>query len=95
MCYRGGGVGHAYMRTIEDWLWETGWGHDIPEVDVSEPHIAAGGEGQTQQEPTPSEDGSDSEKGSDSDDLHESGDGDSDEDNEEETMEGEFGYSVF
>jgi hypothetical protein len=28
MRYRGGGVGHAYMRAIEPWLTETGWGSD-------------------------------------------------------------------
>ena len=28
MRYRGGGVGHAYMRAIEVWLAETGWGSD-------------------------------------------------------------------
>ena len=31
MRYRGGGVGHLYMRAIEVWLAETGWGsHDSP-----------------------------------------------------------------
>ena len=28
MRYRGGGVGHLYMRAIEVWLAETGWGAD-------------------------------------------------------------------
>ena len=28
MRYRGGGVGHHYMRAIETWLAETGWGSD-------------------------------------------------------------------
>lgn len=28
MRYRGGGVGHLYMRAIEVWLTETGWGSD-------------------------------------------------------------------
>jgi hypothetical protein len=28
MRYRGGGVGHTYMRAIEVWLAETGWGSD-------------------------------------------------------------------
>ena len=34
MRYRGGGVGHLYMRAIEIWLAETGWGSDdvpVPE----------------------------------------------------------------
>lgn len=28
MRYRGGGVGHRYMREIEPWLAETRWGSD-------------------------------------------------------------------
>ena len=40
MRYRGGGVGHLYMRTIEVWLAETGWGSNDPlvstDVDSSE-----------------------------------------------------------
>lgn len=28
MRYQGGGVGHTYMRAIEIWLAETGWGSD-------------------------------------------------------------------
>ncbi|KAF9644427.1 hypothetical protein BDM02DRAFT_3190600 [Thelephora ganbajun] len=28
MRYQGGGVGHLYMRAIEAWLTETGWGSD-------------------------------------------------------------------
>lgn len=28
MRYRGGGVGHLYMRAVEVWLTETGWGAD-------------------------------------------------------------------
>lgn len=34
MRYRGGGVGHLYMRAIEVWLAKTGWGSDdtlVPE----------------------------------------------------------------
>ena len=36
MRYRGGGVGHLYMRAIEVWLAETGWGSDNTPVPVSE-----------------------------------------------------------
>ena len=107
MRYRGGGVGHIYMRAIEQWLGETGWGQGIPNTGGSEPQ----GEGQPQQEE--SEDESDSERGSDSDSTHEldqedddevemvedeleQGDDTEDEDlGDEETVEGEFGYSIF
>jgi hypothetical protein len=37
MRYRGGGVGHIYMRAIEAWLAETGWGSDdTPTFDTNE-----------------------------------------------------------
>ena len=88
------------MQLIEEWLYQTGWGHEIPD-------IVAKGEDQLQQEPIPAGEVSDSGTGSDSDDLLEldggdeeeeeeekiEGEGDSDE--EEETIEGEFGYSNF
>ena len=95
MRYRGGGVGHKYMRDTEKWLWKTGWGDEIPDIDVSEPSVAAEDGGQPQQEPVPAGDDSDSEKGSDSDDSNQSDEGDSGDVNDEETMEGEFGYSTF
>ena len=37
MRYSGGGVGYTYMWAIEQWLWTTGWGCGIPDIDVSEP----------------------------------------------------------
>ena len=92
-------MGHAYMRAIEQWLWETGWGCKIPDVAEEE-------EGSPQQE----EDIPAGNSGSDSDDPSESGgeegkdgpsglgEGESDEDEifeDEETLEGEFGYSAF
>lgn len=98
MRYRGGGVGHTYMRVIEQWLWATGWGCKIPDAVEEE-------EGPSQQkEPILAEDSSDS--GSDSDDLSGSdegnisgsGEGESDEEEifgDEETLEGELGYSTF
>ena len=96
MRYRGGGVGHKYMRAIEKWLGETGWGCKIPDIPVSEPQIVAEGEGGLQQEPIS---GEESEAESDSNDLHEVDKEDGSEDGEdgedEETMEGEFGYSIF
>ena len=36
MRYRGGGVGHLYMRGIEEWLWKTGWGVEIPDVETQD-----------------------------------------------------------
>ena len=89
MRYRGGGVGHKYMRLIEEWLYETGWGHEIPDIDVSEPHIVVEGEDQLQQEPIPAGEVSDSGTGSDSDDLLELDGGDDDDDDEEEEEEEE------
>ena len=35
MRYRGGGVGHLYMRKVEQWLQKTGWGQDIPKAEES------------------------------------------------------------
>ena len=48
MRYRGGGVGHLYMRAIEVWLAETGWGSDdvpVPEGEsgnISSDHSSDG-----------------------------------------------------
>ena len=41
MRYRGGGVGHLYMRPIEPWLPRTGWGSG----DVLAPDNDSGSEG--------------------------------------------------
>ena len=92
MRHRGGGVGHTYMREIEKWLSETGWGHEIPDVDESEPHTTTEDDLQ-QEDPMPNEDDSDSGAGSGPDDPQSE-----EEDSEledEETVEGEFGYSTF
>lgn len=37
MRFRGGGVGHIYMRHIEPWLDETGWGKSWPSLEDREP----------------------------------------------------------
>ena len=37
MRFQGGSVGHTFMRVLETWLTETGWGSDItPDVAVPE-----------------------------------------------------------
>jgi hypothetical protein len=84
MRYRGGGVGHTYMRVVEQWLQETGWGHEVPDADEPEPYVAAEDEGLPQQEEP--EDGSDLEAGSNFGGPDELGGGD---DNEGETVEEE------
>ena len=37
MRFRGGGVGHLYMRLVEPWLDATGWGATWPSLGNSEP----------------------------------------------------------
>ncbi|KAF9643133.1 hypothetical protein BDM02DRAFT_3192156 [Thelephora ganbajun] len=98
MRYQGGGVGHLYMHEIERWLWETGWGCDIPDSDNPETHTAEEDDDQRWQEEAG--EGSDLEGESDSDsEDSESDEGDSEGDEEiledEETLEGAFGYSAF
>lgn len=103
MRYHGGGVGHLYMRAIEAWLAETGWGSpNIP--------TPSGGDPDPEEE---SSKGVDDRKGTarrndrNSEDEV-SGDEESDEehhsdpnnerasDNEgEETAEGEYGYGRY
>ena len=41
MRYRGGGVGHLYMREVEQWLRETGWGCDIPDAEEKQEDVLA------------------------------------------------------
>jgi hypothetical protein len=38
MRFRGGGVGHLYMRHIEPWLDRTGWGASWPLLSNRDPH---------------------------------------------------------
>jgi hypothetical protein len=95
------------MWVIEQWLGETGWGQGIPKTGGSEPQ----GDGQPQQEESEDESGSESGSDSDrtheldhedDDEVEmvenelEQGDDTEDEDlGDEETVEGEFGYSIF
>jgi len=82
MRYRGGGVGHTYMRAIEQWLWRTGWGCEIPDIDVSEPQSGDGD--------------NDEDKVFEDEEMVEGPDNELVEGFEdEETVEGEFGYSIF
>lgn len=95
------------MREIEPWLWETGWGCDILGVEDPETHIAEGSQGQHQPNIAPVGDEPDPEEESDSDEPDE---GDAEEDGlhpeldeqdedemfeDEDTVEGKFGYSIF
>ena len=100
MRYRGGGVGHLYMRAIEVWLTETGWGsndtlgptnEDIDSgdaLDDSEDN-PGNGSGGSEDEVSEGTTGSDEDHGSgtDPDTEHSSSE------NEEETMDGEYGFS--
>lgn len=105
MRYRGEGVGHKYMRDIESWLWETGWGWDIGHKTEEIPETKA-----MEDEPDSDEEGNEEEEVGDEENKDEEvesedeGEGDgneSEEENEdeiiedEETMEGELGYSIF
>lgn len=38
MRFRGGGIGHGYMRLIEPWLDQTGWGTTWPSLNHMEPN---------------------------------------------------------
>ena len=40
MRFRGGGVGHLYMRHVEPWLDATGWGMTWPLLQDREPDVA-------------------------------------------------------
>ena len=104
MRYRGGGVGHLYMRTIEHWLAETGWGSNdtLISTDVDSEEDSKG-----------SDDSKDSDDGGSEDEVPQgdttsNGTTDSDEErgsevdpdaeymsseNNEETIDGEYGFS--
>ena len=108
MRYRGGGVGHIYMRAIEIWLTETGWG--------SSDALASANEDAEQEEgdEDESEDSEANAKGGDSEDEVQEGDVvsngvmssdeeynlDADPDielsseNDEETLDGKYGFSA-
>jgi hypothetical protein len=109
MRYRGGGVGHLYMREVEEWLQETGWGQDILKVEegpgdeVMEEDMPGSGEESEDEIMEKDMSGSGQESSSDAEsstrgdvediELEEQ---DSEEElfGDEETMEGENGYAV-
>ena len=108
MRYRGGSVGHLYMRAIESWLAETGWGSNDAYLPADEDIVLEGGgegskngeDGQTigngeDEVPEDEELDSDTEP-----DQENRPDVDPDieyltSEDEEETLEGEFGFSGF
>ena len=107
MRYRGGGVGHLYMRAVEIWLAETGWGssdtlvsidEDITnlEEDAEDLEGSEGGEvgGDSEDEVPESDTTSDCTTGSDesSSDIDPDVEYESSE-NGEETVDGEYGFS--
>ena len=105
MRYRGGGVGHTYMRAIEIWLAETGWGSDDvllfmgEDVDLEEDteHGAEGGNDENLEVEEPEDEAAldrtepDQDNGPDADPDHQyMADG-----QDEETAEGEYGYARY
>ena len=98
MRYRGGGVGHTYMRAIEQWLWRTGWGCEIPDIDVSEPQSGDGDNDEDKVFEDEEMVGEDEEMAEalEDEEMVEGPDNELVEGFEdEETVEGEFGYSIF
>ena len=100
MRFRGGGVGHLYMRAIEVWLTKTGWGsndtlvptnEDVDSEDASDnsEDNPGNGSGDSEDEGSERTTGSDEDhsSGTDSDTKHSSSK------NEEETMDGKYGFS--
>src|SRR5579872_1454153 len=51
MRYRGGGVGHLYMRTIEPWLSGTGWGSGDVLAPDNDSDLEGGDESNNDDEP--------------------------------------------
>ena len=106
MRYRGGGVGHLYMRAIEVWLAETGWGSDDwallstdEDADSTEEDSEDSGENGNDggsEEEVPEDDMASN--GTISSDGEQSTDVDSDaelfSENDEETLDGEYGFSA-
>ena len=43
MRFRGGGIGHRYMRMVEPWLDQTGWGTVWPSLEDREPNPSSAG----------------------------------------------------
>ena len=75
MRFRGGGVGHLYMRQIEPWLDATGWGTSWPSLKHKDPY--------------PDQDSPRQENNRDEGDDEDDSCGDSDSDEDEEMGDGE------
>jgi hypothetical protein len=57
MRFRGGGIGHMYMRPIEPWLDRTGWGNSWPSLQHMEPEseqdpLSDDGDGSSTRDPS-------------------------------------------
>jgi len=111
MQFRGGSVGHTFMRVLETWLAGTGWDSDItPDVaipqDDPEPPTAqsqAAEEESDEGREDMDNEGSEVEEGDKDKEAYEDeesggGEGDKDEDKlfmDEETLEGKYGFTRF
>jgi hypothetical protein len=96
MRYRGGGVGHLYMRLIEVWLAETGWGANDDIISTNE---------DTDEEEDSKSSGDSTSDGDHEDDTVSNGTTDLDSsdidpdaenmssENDEETIDGKYGFS--
>ena len=105
MRYRGGGVGHLYMRAIEIWLAETGWGSNdtlaSTNEDADSAEDAEDSEGENnrsdgESEDEVPEDDAVSNGTIDSDEGHSAEldpDAEVSSENDEETLDGEYGFS--
>lgn len=106
MRYRGGGVGHLYMRAIEVWLAETGWGsNDTPmstNGDVSSEESSEDSDSSEDSKSDGNDEGEVSEDAVSNGTIGSGEEHGSDVDpdaeylfseNEEETMDGEYGFS--
>lgn len=106
MRYRGGGVGHLYMRAIEVWLAETGWGsNDAPmstNGDVSSEESSEDSDSSEDSKSDGNDEGEVSEDAVSNGTIGSGEEHGSDVDpdaeylfseNEEETMDGEYGFS--
>ena len=99
MRFRGGGIGHTYMRQVEPWLDATGWGNTWPSLKDREP-VDSGDEetnpagvpgdkateDEDEQSEESEEDSEESEEDSDVDDL---GDGDAEDPERPESPDGD------
>ena len=106
MRYRGGGVGHIYMRAVEVWLAETGWGSNNTlasrdeDINLEEDAEDLEGSEESKRSEDSENEVSDSDAASNITQSDEESNSDIDPDveyvsseNEEETMDGEYGFS--